>query len=502
LDAVASPDGEAAVGRWSVSGRRPQPRVRTGRGVGRLIPSLWIEPRGGIFGSPTKVGSKRGRWMPQTIWHEARRRLRAELLDKDYETWIEPLRATHWSGSALTLEAPSIFARDWLKSHFMTALERAVSEASDTSASIAVVVNRDLDVPARASALPPRRAERPPSAPPARYTFENFVVGASNRLAYGAARAIVGEPGARFNPLFLYGGCGLGKTHLLSAVANALAYRAQLGTVACLSAENFVNEMILAIKGHRMERFRQKFRGIRVLVIDDVQFLAEKPHSQEEFCHTFNALHEGSRQIVIASDRAPHAMPGIEEALRYLFAAGLLAEIEPPDAALRHVLVSHKAAALGLALPAEVASTLAQDWCANVRVLEGALTKLYAFAVLASRPITLDLVHEALGAPPGARAGSPTVAQIIGAVCQEFKLSRSEIASARRTARVALPRQVAMYLCRHHTDAPLGAIGAELGGRAHSTVWHAIGAIEKRLARDAALREVVSTLRARLRASA
>jgi len=436
--------------------------------------------------------------MPHTIWFDARRKLRGELLDKDYDTWIEPLHATRWAARTLTLEAPSTFARDWLKNHFLSALERAVTEAAGADAAVTLVVNRALDVPARTGALPPRRAERPPSAPPARYTFETFVVGVSNRLAYGAARAIVAQPGGRFNPLFLHGGCGLGKTHLLSAIANALAYQSPLGTVACLSAENFVNEMILAIKGHRMERFRQKFRGIRVLVIDDVQFLAEKRHSQEEFCHTFNALHEGSRQIVIASDRSPHDMPGIEEALRYRFAAGLLAEIEPPDAALRLALVTHKASALGLTLPPDVTSCIAEEWCANVRVLEGALTRLDAYAALTSRPITLALVRDALGSPPGARNGRPTVERIIGEVCQHFKLSRTEIASGRRTARVALPRQVAMYLCRHHTEEPLNRIGAELGGRDHSTVWHALGAIERRLATDATLREAVSALRARL----
>ena len=437
--------------------------------------------------------------MPHAIWLEARRTLRSELPEKDYETWIEPLRPTRWTGGALTLETPSTFARDWLKGRFMPQLEHAVAQASGGPAAVTLLVNRALDVPARAAALPARRAEQRPALATARYTFETFVVGASNRIAHGAARAVVAQPGARFNPLFLYGGCGLGKTHLLSAVANALAYEYPIGTVASLSAENFVNEMILAIKGHRMERFRQKFRGIRVLVIDDIQFLAEKRRSQEEFCHTFNALHEGARQIVIASDRAPHDMPGIEEALRYRFASGLLAEIAPPDAALRLALVEHKARALGLTLPAEVAACLADDWCANVRVLEGALTRLDAYASLAARPIALGLVREALGAPPSG-AGGPTVEAIIGAVCREFNVSREEIASTRRTARIALPRHVAMYLCRYHTEAPLARIGAELGGRDHSTVLHALGTIERKLAADVALRDTIASLRARLRA--
>jgi chromosomal replication initiator protein len=438
--------------------------------------------------------------MPHTIWLEAQRRLRDEMADKDYETWIEPLRAARWSAGALTLEAPSTLARDWLKNHFMLALEGAVAAASGVPASVTLVVNRALSVPGRAPALPARRAERPPGGGGTRFTFESFVVGASNRLAYQAARTVVAQPGARFNPLFLYGGCGLGKTHLLSAVANALAVERPLGSVACLSAENFVNEMILAIEGRRMERFRQKFRRIQTLVIDDIQFLAEKRRSQEEFCHTFNALHEGARQIVIASDRAPHDMPGIEEALRYRFASGLLARIEPPDAELRLALVARKAEAMGLALEASVSGYLAEAWCANVRVLEGALNRIEVFAAVAGRAITLGLAREALGAPPASGNGRVSVDRIIGEVCQHYQLSRAEIASSRRTARIALPRQLAMYLCREHTEVPLTRIGAELGGRDHSTVVHSLGAIERRLQADAALRETVAALRARLRA--
>ena len=438
--------------------------------------------------------------MPHTIWLEVQRLLRRELAEKDYDTWIEPLRAARWSAGSLTIEAPSTLARDWLKNHFMPALEEAVTTASGAPASVTVLVNRDLSVPAHASALPPRRAERRAGGVAARFTFETFVVGASNRLAHQAARTVVAQPGARFNPLFLYGGCGLGKTHLLSAVANALAVERPLGSVACISAENFVNEMILAIEGRRMERFRQKFRGIQTLVIDDIEFLAEKRRSQEEFCHTFNALHQGSRQIVLASDRAPHDMPGIEEALRYRFASGLLAHIEPPDADLRLALVARKADAIGLVLEAPVAAYLAEQWCANVRVLEGALNRIEAYAAVAGREITLGLAREALGAPPASGNGRVSLDRIIGEVCQHYQLSRAEIASPRRTARIALPRQIAMYLCREHTEVPLNRIGAELGGRDHSTVVHALGAIERRLQADASLRDAVASLRARLRA--
>src|SRR5581483_4292953 len=290
------------------------------------------------------------------------------------------------------------------------------------------------------------------------------------------------------------------KTHLLNAVANALAYQRPLGAVACLTAENFVNEMILAIEGRRMERFRRKFRGFDVLVVDDIQFLAEKRRSQEEFCHTFNALHDGSKQIVIASDRQPHEMRGIEEALRHRFAAGLLARIDSPDPTLREALVARKASAIGLALEPDVAGYLAEHWCANVRELEGVLTRIEAQSTLSGRPITLPLVRETLGPPPAARAETLTPERIIGEVCRHFELTTAELASPRRTARLAVPRQLAMYLCRQHTDVPLTQIGAKLGGRDHSTVLHALEAIERRLEKDVTLRQAVSALRARLQA--
>ena len=258
--------------------------------------------------------------------------------------------------------------------------------------------------------------------------------------------------------------------------------------------------MILAIQGHRMERFRQKFRGIRTLVIDDIQFLAGKQRSQEEFFHTFDALHDGSRQIVVASDHPPRALAGIGAKLRNRLASGLLAEIEPPDAALRLALVARKAEAMDLALPPDLVNVLAAEWASNVRLLEGALTRLGAYATLAGRPVTLGLLREVLGASPAAGNGGATAERIIGAVCEHYEMSRTEIASPRRTARVAGARQLAMFLCREQTELPLERIGAELGGRDHSTVAHALAAVQHRLAKDATLREALSKLRARLRA--
>jgi chromosomal replication initiator protein len=436
--------------------------------------------------------------MSDTIWREAQRRLRAGLPEKDFETWIEPLRAAGWAGGELTIETPSAFSRDWLRRHFMRAIERAVTEASGEPAVVTLMVNRALDVRSTEPHTPARQKQPPAVVVPPRHTFDNFVVGASNQVAFGAARAVVDQPGSRFNPLFLYGGVGLGKTHLLFAVAHGLSSQRRDGAVVYLSAENFVNEMIAALRGDRMATFRRRFRGIDTLVVDDIQFLAGKMRSQEEFYHTFNALHDGRRQIVLASDRPPDEMPGIEETLRNRFSAGLLADVRPPDPALRLALVRQKAALLGIVIEAELMAYIAEGWCANVRMLEGALNRLEACSSLSGRTIDHDLVDEVLGKPAAAAGGPPSVDRIIGEVCQLFRVSRSEIASARRTARIIVPRQLVMYLCRHHTELPLSRIGAELGGRDHSTVVHALGAIERRLAQDAKLRDAVDELKARL----
>jgi chromosomal replication initiator protein len=433
--------------------------------------------------------------MLDTIWRGARHRLRRELSGKDYEAWIEPLRAVAWSPGELTLEAPSGFFREWVRRHFLAALAGAVGEASGKPASVSVVVNRSLDVPART----PRAREAGPVAapPPAVHTFENFVVGVSNQVAFGAAQSVVARPGERFNPLFVFGGVGMGKTHLLGAVAIGVANARGAAAVAHVSAEEFVNQMVNGLKTGRMARFRNRFRSIETLVVDDIQFLSGKKRSQEEFQHTFNALRESRRQIVIASDRAPHDMPGLESTLRSRFASGLLARIEAPDPELRLALVRRKATALGLAFEPPVEQYLADEWCPNVRDLEGALLRLEAYSTLAGGDLTLAGVRHALGRSPAA-SGRPTIERVIGEVCHDFELSRAEIISPRRTARVALPRQVAMYLCREHTDAPLSKIGAEFGGRDHSTVVHALGAIERRVREDAELRQRLSALRARL----
>ena len=335
--------------------------------------------------------------------------------------------------------------------------------------------------------------------PAPRCTFETFVVGRTNEVAWRGARAVVDEPGGRFNPLFIYGGTGLGKTHLLMATAHAMHQRRTLAGVACLTAESFVNEMIAALRRHQMDQFRQRFRGIGTLILDDIQFLADKKRSQEEFTHTFNALHDGRKQIVIASDRAPHELPGFEDTLRSRLAAGLLADIQPPDPdAATGPRAAEGGARPGSSWTTRWRATSPSTGAATGVSSRGSSSASRRSATLAQRPVTLALVREALAPYRRPDDARKSLARIVGEVCRQYQVTRAELASSRRTARVVLPRHVAMYLCRRHTDAPLGVIGKELGGRDHSTVVHALGAIEERLRTDAELRAVVSMLEARL----
>jgi chromosomal replication initiator protein len=441
--------------------------------------------------------------MVDTVWSEAQRQLRGALSARDYEFWIAPLRVARWDADELALEVPSQFARDWIAREYLTLTERAVGLARGRETRVRLVVNRQL-APAVPERSAPQRAAAGPAGKdeggaPARLTFDTFVVGESNAVAYRAAKEVVERPGERFSPLFLHGGFGLGKTHLLSAIAHAIG-TARRGGVVSLTAEQFVNEMVVAIRRDQMDRFRQRYRRIGTLIVDDVQFLGGKKRSQEEFAHTFNALHDLGKQIVLASDRPPQELPELEETLRSRFASGLLVAVKPPDAKLRRALIERKAAALELTLPVSVVRYLAEDWCGNVRELEGALTRLAAFGTLLGTAVTLAAARELLA--PYARAARggdrSSVARIVGEVCRHYRVTQAELASPRRTSRLAVPRQVAMYLCRRHTEAPLQAIGAEFGGRDHSTVVHALGAIEKRLADDAELRQTVALLETRI----
>lgn len=440
--------------------------------------------------------------MVDAIWGKVKQELRGRLAQRHFDAWIEPARAVRWLDGVLTLEVASPFAREFLRRHLGDEIERTLSAVTGAAGTVDLLVNRALEQRERSAVRPSGDEGRGPAKatagahplPPC--TFEGFVVGQSNVMAYRAAHAVATDPGIRFNPLFIHGGVGLGKTHLLAAVANALLASGR--PVRYLSGEAFVNEMIGALRRDRMEQFRRRFRGIDTLIVDDVQFLAGKTRSQAEFTHTFNALHQNGKQIVLASDRAPEEMPGLEGALRNRFASGLTVDVTAPDAELRCALVRQKLDAVSVVPDDTVVELLTGHWWENVRELEGLVTRVSAFATLTGRHVDRIMVEEALGIAarrPPQRISMESVTRL---VCEEFGVTREEIESARRTARIALSRQVAMYLCRHHTDRSLAAIGQAFGGRDHTTVVHSLGVVERRLREDDRLREAVRTVQERL----
>jgi chromosomal replication initiator protein len=319
------------------------------------------------------------------------------------------------------------------------------------------------------------------------------VIGGSNQFAHAACKAVAMQPGHHYNPLFLYGGVGLGKTHLANAIGHEALDRDPLSKVAYLSADTFITQLITALRAHRMEEFKTTFRKMDVLILDDVQFMANSERTQEEFFHTFNALHDAHRQIVLTSDKMPRDIPGLEERLRNRFEWGLIADIQPPDMETRVAILEKKAEVEGLDLPREVAMYIASQIDSNVRELEGSLTRLSAVASLSKTAITLDFARDVLHEVLRDRR-TVTIDAVQAAVCEQYGIRLNDLLSKKRTHNVVLPRQVAMYLARKLTTASFPVIGERFGGRDHSTVIHATTTIGRKLSEDDGFRVVVEQL--------
>jgi chromosomal replication initiator protein len=434
---------------------------------------------------------------------------RSKLPEPTYRIWLAETEPLALSQDLLAVGAGSEFAAEWIEDKYGRMLADVAEE----------VLGRRLTISFQhhASARPDRGIQGPvapsmavspgaPEAAPAplprrmgaplndRYTFDRFVVGANNQLAAAAARAVAEAPARMYNPLFIYGGVGLGKTHLMHAIGHVLLGRDPNRRVAYVSSEWFTNDLIASIQDGRMSDFRRRYREIDLLLIDDVHFLGEKERTQEEFFHTFNALYEAQRQIVVTSDRPPKEIPGLEERLVSRFEWGLVADIRSPDLETRVAILRKKAEEGDIAIADEVLEYIARNCRSNVRELEGAVIKLLAYSSLTQRDITSELAREALGGVLGPE-GERTPDGIRKRVAESFGIPVETLVSRRRTKEVTVPRQVAMYLMRELLNLPLTQIGAHFGGRDHSTVIHSVNKVEHDLETDAGLRERIEGLR-------
>ncbi|MDQ6827210.1 MAG: chromosomal replication initiator protein DnaA [Candidatus Eremiobacteraeota bacterium] len=434
------------------------------------------------------------------LWQSALGALEGTFSKPIFEMWIKPMRLVSLTGSELVLAVPSNFARDWVENRLKGKIASVLSELFDTTLEV------QLTVAAGHTDIAPTLRESP-SAPPratddlrignlnTRYTFEEFVVGQSNRFAHAAAQAVAQAPARAYNPLFLYGGVGLGKTHLMHAIGHKVTQAAPSANVVYVSSEKFTNEFIIAIKNNQTLEFRNRYRHVDVLLIDDIQFLEGKEQTQEEFFHTFNSLHESSRQLIISSDRPPKEIQTLENRLRSRFEWGLLTDIQPPDLETREAILRKKAESEKIPVPDEVTSFIAKVIPSNIRELEGALIRVVAFASLTKSIITIDLATEVL---KNSIAQAPlrrvTIPLIKERVSKAHGLTVKEMDHQRRDQRLAAPRQIAMYLACELTECSLPHIAREFGKKDHTTVMYARDKVKNQMECDEVYRNKVRSL--------
>jgi len=443
--------------------------------------------------------------MTGNIWDQVLSRIETKVNRHSFYTWFKPTSLLSDEGEALKVRVPNALFREWLTKHYASVLAEALAEVDRKGT--AVTFAADEEAPAQVAAVPVPEAPPEPEIPDdaqlgglaPRYSFDTFIVGPSNQFAHAACRAVAEAPSRSYNPLFIYGGVGLGKTHLMHAIGHYVLTHLRTLKLTYISSERFMNEMINAVRYDRILDFRERYRSVDVLLVDDIQFLAGKEGTQTEFFHTFNALYDSQKQIVISSDCPPHEIPQLEERLRSRFEWGLIADIQPPDLETKVAILKRKAEAEGIGLPDNVALFIAGKIKSNIRELEGSLIRLIAYASLTGREISLSLAQDVLRNVLQHDERAVTIEVIQKFVADYYQLKPAELKSRNNSKSVAMPRQIAMYLCKNLTNASLPEIGKSFGGKHHSTVIHSIRKIEDLRQRDGNFNTLLNTLADSLR---
>ncbi|TMW71999.1 chromosomal replication initiator protein DnaA [Alteribacter natronophilus] len=443
------------------------------------------------------------------LWKQALKSIEEKVSKPSFETWLKSTKAEAIGQDSITIIAPNEFARDWLENRYSGLIAETLQEITGAELQVKFVIPKDeqeenleliekMKQPKKSDVKNEEETSKHMLNP--KYTFDTFVIGSGNRFAHAASLAVAEAPAKAYNPLFIYGGVGLGKTHLMHAIGHYVIDHNPDAKVVYLSSEKFTNEFINSIRDNKAVNFRNKYRNVDVLLIDDIQFLAGKEQTQEEFFHTFNALHEERKQIVISSDRPPKEIPTLEDRLRSRFEWGLITDITPPDLETRIAILRKKAKAENLDIPNEVMLYIANQIDTNIRELEGALIRVVAYSSLINQDMNADLAAVALkDIIPNSKPKTITIQDVQKLVAETFEVRIEEMKAKKRTKTVAFPRQIAMYLSRELTESSLPKIGGEFGGRDHTTVIHAHEKISRLLSTDQDLQKQVQEITEQLK---
>ena len=439
----------------------------------------------------------------EDLWSKVIDSLKERVGQQNFDIWIKPIQLISTVGESVELEVPNRFFKDWIQEHYSSHIKEALSFLTQKPCLLKFRIRNEKDF-----TPPPLQTNDLLATPPfqtifnPKYTFDNFVVGASNQFANAACLAVANSPAKNYNPLFIYGGVGLGKTHLLHAIGNHLLRHHVLPDVkkiCYITSEEFTNEVINSIRYEKMDEFRNKYRKMDILLIDDIQFIAGKDRTQAEFFHTFNSLYEARKQIVVTSDKFPKDIADLEERLRSRFEWGLIADIQPPDIETKVAILKKKAEHENISIPNDVAFFLASQIDSNIRMLEGSLIRVGAFASLNKTPIDIQLAKEVLRNIIKPKEELISIDLVQKVVSNVFNIKISDLKVKRKYKNYVVPRQIAMYLSRKFTNASLLEIGEKFGGKDHSTVLHSIKKVEEKISKENSFKEMIENLKGRIK---